>query len=132
MDISDSCPEDSNSTDCLLRRLIELIQDYNNSENAQFNWDPIAFAFTAPIGTLATVLTLLAVFQAFLAAGTGRRKADRRAIGIWSSKTEKRWNWRNLNRLSYAKTPILRATTLSETLKHMEEIEKQPGAHEKE
>ena len=112
MSTSDLCAESANSTDCLLRSLIKLIEDHNSSEDAEFNWDPITFAFTASIGVLATVLTLIAVFQAFLTASTGRRKADWRAIGSWSKRTRKIWSWRDLNRLSYATTPILRPTTL--------------------
>lgn len=123
MSTSDSCAESANSTDCLLRSLIKLIEDHNSSEDAEFNWDPITFAFTAPIGVLATVLTLIAVFQAFLTASTGRRKADRRAIGSWSKRTRKIWSWRDLNRLSYATTPILRPITLARLI--MAERERQ-------
>lgn len=130
MPTSDLCAESANSTDCLLRSLIKLIEDHNNSEDAEYNWDPLTFAFTAPIGVLATALTLIAVFQAFLTASTGRRKADRRAIGSWSKLTRKKWSWRDLNTLSYATTPVLRSVALAEILEmeQKQSIKRKPEA----
>lgn len=87
--IRELCPEDGNSTDCLLRSLLNLIDDHDKSQDGQFNWDLITFASTAPIGILATVLTMITVFQAFVVAGNARRKADSRAIGAWSQMTKK-------------------------------------------
>ncbi|KAI0097544.1 hypothetical protein GGR51DRAFT_577981 [Nemania sp. FL0031] len=39
-----SCPEDANSTHCLLRVLLQKIDDHFE----EYNWDPITFGFTVP------------------------------------------------------------------------------------
>lgn len=67
-DIS-KCPEDSNSTDCLLRTLIQLVDDQNRADDAKIDWDPVTFVFTAIIGVIAIVFALIPVVQAFLTAG---------------------------------------------------------------
>ncbi|KAI9158063.1 Peptidase M17 domain-containing protein [Paramyrothecium foliicola] len=105
-----NCPENENSTDCLLRNLLKVVGDRVEAEEGQVDWDPITFAFTVPVGVfgiLAAVFALVAIFQAALASGRGRRKSSKQAIGKWSKDTTKRWNWHELNRLSIARTPIL-------------------------
>ena len=113
MSLSASCPNNENSTECILRELFKLVE----ANKGNFNWDPITFGFTVPIATVATTLALVAILQAALAAGPGRRKSNSRAIGSWAAKTEKKWVWRDLNRFSVSKTPVLRSDRMLEVLK---------------
>ncbi|KAK4160026.1 hypothetical protein QBC43DRAFT_373344 [Cladorrhinum sp. PSN259] len=102
------CPENSNSTDCLLRLVLDALQK-QTEEASGFNWDPITFGFTAPVGIFAALFAAIAIYQAFLFSAGGRRKSNRRAIGRWADRTRHEWSWRELNRLSIATTPVLRA-----------------------
>ncbi|KAH7310859.1 hypothetical protein B0I35DRAFT_439810 [Stachybotrys elegans] len=116
-DLTDSsCPEDGNSTDCLLRLVLRRLEA-NSEENGNFNWDPITFAFTVPISIFAATFALITIYQAILAAGPGRRKSNRRAIGSWADETRREWNWHDLNRLTIATTPVLRSEQLLDVLK---------------
>lgn len=89
---SSKCPEDSNSTDCLLRTLIQLVGDQNRADDAKIDWDPVTFVFTAIIGVIAIVFALIPVVQAFLTAGRANRRSSRRAIDPWSENRKRRWN----------------------------------------
>ncbi|CAI0641799.1 unnamed protein product, partial [Colletotrichum noveboracense] len=109
-----SCPEDSNSTDCLLRTLLQFLNEQHREEDAQTNWDPITFWFTVPVGVLATVFAITMILQAVFAAAKGRRKTNERAIGRWSRKTKKGWSWSEMGFEVTARTPILRTGTLLE------------------
>ncbi|KAF0320353.1 hypothetical protein GQ607_012449 [Colletotrichum asianum] len=109
-----SCPEDSNSTDCLLRTLLQFLSEQHRQEDAQTNWDPITFWFTVPVGVLATVFAITMILQAVFAAAKGRRKTNERAIGRWSRKTKKGWSWSEMGFEVTARTPILRTGTLLE------------------
>ncbi|KAF3800439.1 hypothetical protein GCG54_00014238 [Colletotrichum gloeosporioides] len=109
-----SCPEDSNSTDCLLRTLLQFLNEQHREEHAQTNWDPITFWFTVPVGVLATVFAVTMILQAVFAAAKGRRKTNERAIGRWSRKTKKGWSWSEMGFEVTARTPILRTGTLLE------------------
>ncbi|KAF4856913.1 hypothetical protein CGCSCA4_v000046 [Colletotrichum siamense] len=109
-----SCPEDSNSTDCLLRTLLQFLNEQHREEDAQTNWDPITFWFTVPVGLLATVFAVTMILQAVFAAAKGRRKTNERAIGRWSRKTKKGWSWSEMGFEVTARTPILRTGTLLE------------------
>lgn len=75
------CPEDGNSTDCLLRALLGLLREQQEAEDAEINWDPINFAFTLLIGLLAILFALATVLQAIFTAGKGRRRTSHLAIG---------------------------------------------------
>ncbi|KAF6808252.1 hypothetical protein CSOJ01_07665 [Colletotrichum sojae] len=108
------CPEDANSTDCLLRSLLQLIDDQRRDEDAEIKWDPISFAFTLLIGVVATAFALATIFQAVLVSGKGRRKSGWRAIGEWSKNTRKEWSWSDMSFHVTAKTPILRTENLLE------------------
>ncbi|KAL3293170.1 hypothetical protein RB213_002728 [Colletotrichum asianum] len=109
-----SCSEDSNSTDCLLRTLLQFLSEQHRQEDAQTNWDPITFWFTVPVGVLATVFAITMILQAVFAAAKGRRKTNERAIGRWSRKTKKGWSWSEMGFEVTARTPILRTGTLLE------------------
>ena len=78
------CP--NNATDCLLRKLIDA-QNHNT-------WDPLNFAFTAILGILAVIVAIVTLFQTLLAAGPGRLKASRGAIGLKFNRSAKtRFSW---------------------------------------
>ncbi|KAI0546336.1 hypothetical protein F4679DRAFT_558100 [Xylaria curta] len=98
-----SCPEDTNSTDCLLRVLVQRIDNHFE----EYSWDPITFGFSVPVGIIAALFAAFTIYQAIINAGRGSRKSNRRAIGAWSSATTKGWDWHELCRISTAKTPIL-------------------------
>ncbi|KAI0013710.1 hypothetical protein F4779DRAFT_562917 [Xylariaceae sp. FL0662B] len=111
MSSSDSaCPEDANSTDCLLRSLFALLDDAIQEKDAETNWDPITFAFTVPVGLFgicAAVFALVTIYQAVLAAGPGRRKCIAQAIGPWSKLNTRKWSWTELRWYYQARTPVL-------------------------
>ncbi|KAK2596443.1 hypothetical protein N8I77_013333 [Diaporthe amygdali] len=106
------CPENSNSTDCLLRALLQLLKEYREADNAEIDWDPINFAFTVLIGLIAILFALATILQAIFAAGKGRRRTNRLAIGKWSQKTTRKWDWSEMNFRFTASTPILREESL--------------------
>lgn len=102
------CPEDSNSTDCLLRALLKL----QAAESSEYSWDPITFAFTTVISAVALVSAIKAVFQAVLASGKGTRRCSEKIIGQWSRQCKtgiRTWDWSEMNFQPTAVTPVLRA-----------------------
>ncbi|KAK0648404.1 hypothetical protein B0T16DRAFT_408144 [Cercophora newfieldiana] len=125
--IDSKCAERENSTDCLLRLLLQTISEQAAAEDAKFSWDPITFAFTVVIGLVATLFTLVTIYQATLAAGPGRRKCNNRAIGFWATRTKREWSWNDFNRLSIASTPVLRAEEILQLLKSLKTEEDVPS-----
>jgi hypothetical protein len=116
-----ACPENENSTDCLLRALLQFNENEASAQDAKFDWDPITFAFTVPIGILATVFALITICQTVLASGPGRRKSSSRTIGKkWASKTTKEWNWHDFNLMSIARTPVMRSRRIQGVLEGLE------------
>lgn len=118
-DIS-QCPENSNSTDCLLRSLLQLLKEYREADNATIDWDPISFAFTLLIGLVALLFALAAVIQAIFAAGNGRRRTNYLAIGKWNVETKRQWDWSEMNFRYTVTTPILH----EEFLQSLEDYDK--------
>lgn len=112
-----TCLENQNSTDCLLRTLLQLLNDQRNAEDAETNWDPITFWVTLFIGILAALFTIVTIVQAAVAAGKGRRKTNRVAIGNWSERTTRHWGRHELNRQYTAQTPLILVDTLVKALK---------------
>ncbi|KAF4775578.1 hypothetical protein HER10_EVM0012152 [Colletotrichum scovillei] len=106
------CPENNNSTDCLLRNLLQLLNDQRNADDAEVNWDPISFAFSSLLGVAAATFALVTIWQAIAAAGKGWRKTNRNAIGDWAARTESRWIWSEMSYKTTAWTPILNAKTV--------------------
>lgn len=106
------CPEDSNSTDCLLRALLSLLGEQKEAQDAEIDWDPINFAVTLLIGLLAIFFALATILQAIFAARKGRRRTSHLEIGQWSQKTTRRWDWPEMNFQFTASTPILRERSL--------------------
>ncbi|KAF5570114.1 hypothetical protein FPANT_13816 [Fusarium pseudoanthophilum] len=102
------CPEGNNSTDCLLRTLLQLIDDIKESNDTEFNWDPLSFAFTLLIGLLAIAFAFMTILQAIFTASKGRRKASLNAIGKWSTETVTRWRFLSLESQTSAFTPVLK------------------------
>ncbi|KAF1990620.1 hypothetical protein K402DRAFT_417401 [Aulographum hederae CBS 113979] len=93
---------DANATDtveCLLRGILDQQNGYN--------WDPLTFGVTIFIGFLATALALLAVLQAFLAAGPGRLKASPRAISAWAVNTTTKFDWVDLRPRTTTQVPFI-------------------------
>lgn len=112
MDDDSVCPEIENSTDCLRRSLLDIIDAQGRQDNRQFNWDPISFVFNVPISILAAFFGLFTIFQALAAAGRGRRKSNWRAIGSWSKETTRKWTWQEMSFQFTAATPVLRTDTM--------------------
>lgn len=74
---------------------------------SSYNWDPLSFGVTAAIGVLALIVALTTVFQGTLAAGPGRLKASRSAIGAWANFTETRFSWTEIRIRSTAFVPFV-------------------------
>jgi len=110
------CPGHENLTECLLRQVLQTLGDRNAADDAKYDWDPVTFAFTLPIGLFAAIFALVTIYQAILAAGSGRRKSNRLAIGRWAGKTRTEWSWNNLSRLSIATTPVLQSDHILQIL----------------
>ncbi len=91
------CPD--NSTQCLLRAILEA--------NSGYNWNPITFAVTAAIGVLALIIAVLTVFQGALAAGPGRLKASKTALGPYAAFTKSHFSWTELRVRTVAKVPFM-------------------------
>ncbi|KAI0416772.1 hypothetical protein F5X98DRAFT_375420 [Xylaria grammica] len=106
------CPEDANSTDCLLRVLLQKIDDHFE----EYDWDPVTFGSTVPIGLLATIFAAFTIYQGIRTTARGLRKSNKRAIGEWSCKTTKTWDWHDLSLISTAQTPILTTSKVGEAL----------------
>ncbi len=118
-----ACPEDENSTDCLLRELLRITKD----KDEEFNWDPLTFAFLVPIGLVAALFAALTIIQAIISAGSGRRRCNKVAIGRWSELTTRKWSWDDLMFLSTAKTPLLRCNSILSLLNNDENGQQRPG-----
>ncbi|KAK7757651.1 hypothetical protein SLS62_000027 [Diatrype stigma] len=115
-DDDSTCSGNQNSTDCLLKALLGAIGQQNKAKDAEFNWDPLSFGFTAPVGILAALFTFLTVVQMIIASGPGRRRSDKQVIGRWSSKKKTRLNWTEMRFLTIVPTPVLRASSLKQEL----------------
>ncbi|KAJ4118941.1 hypothetical protein NW768_010683 [Fusarium equiseti] len=120
--LSSKCKEEANSTDCLLRAIINFLEDTQKESDSKFEWDPITFGFTVSIALLAAGFALITIIQAVLIAGPGRRKSNSEAIGKWSKHTKRKWQLWDLGYLHVAKTPIL---TVNNVTAHLPQ--KDPG-----
>ncbi|KAH7174428.1 uncharacterized protein B0J16DRAFT_417936, partial [Fusarium flagelliforme] len=115
--LSSKCIEEANSTDCLLRAIINFLQDAQKKNEAEFEWDPITFGFTVSIALIAAGFALITIVQAVLAAGPGRRKSNSEAIGKWAKYTKRKWQFWDVGYLHISKTPIL---TIENVLAYLE------------
>ncbi|KAK1721635.1 hypothetical protein BDP67DRAFT_497978 [Colletotrichum lupini] len=130
------CLENQNSTDCLLRALLNILAEQKQAQDAGIDWDPITFGFTLLIGLVASMIALATVFQAVLAGGKGGRRANGRAIGKWSKRTTRKWILSEMSWSYTAYTPMLRLDNLKRQLddairKLKNEEEKKPREEEK-
>lgn len=104
------CPD--NSTECLLRALLEdnstraLLTELIDA-TSRFNWDPLNFAITAAIGVLALIVACLTIFQGLLAAGPGRIKASKVAIGPFAELSKSRFDFTELGLRTKAAVPSI-------------------------
>ena len=104
------CP--SNSTECLLRAILEA-----NSNAKGVNWNALNAGLTAAVGFLALLVALTTVFQGVLGAGPGRLKASNRAIGPWSCRTTNWFSWSEFRVRSTAQVPFISSDSLSHVRK---------------
>ncbi|KAJ9652158.1 hypothetical protein H2198_008580 [Neophaeococcomyces mojaviensis] len=93
------CPD--NSTECLLRALIETTASQTSP------WEPRSFGFTVAIGVAAFLISFVAIFQGLFAAGPGRIKASASAIGVFSKLSKGRLSWIEFAWRSTAYTPLI-------------------------
>ncbi|KAK1509396.1 uncharacterized protein CCOS01_15490 [Colletotrichum costaricense] len=108
-----TCPQDSNSTDCLLRTLVQILNGSQKADDAKYDWDPITFAFTVIVGAVALLFALVPIIQTIIAPGQGSRTTNRLAIGEkWSKESSRQWNWRQWTYEHTVITPIFRMQTL--------------------
>lgn len=122
-----TCPRDSNSTDCLLQNIVQLLDSGQKADDAKFDWDPLTFVFTLIIGVVALVFALIPIIQVIIAPGQGSRTTNHLAIGKkWSQKRERRWNWHEWTFEYTASTPIFRVETLRWIKKDTEKITEAP------
>lgn len=124
------CPENQNSTDCLLRALLNVLAEQKQAPHEGIDWDPITFGFTLLIGLVASMIALATVFQAVLAGGKGGRRANSRAIGRWSKYTTRKWIFSEMSWSYTAYTPVLRLSSLYQQCHNATE-EKQPREESK-
>ncbi|KAK1448575.1 hypothetical protein CCUS01_11536 [Colletotrichum cuscutae] len=118
------CSENQNSTDCLLRALLDVLAEQNPAPDKGIDWDPITFGFTLLIGLVAAMIALATVFQAVVAGGKGGRRANARAIGRWSKYTTRKWIFSEMSWSYTALTPMLRLSDMEDQLEKAIESQK--------
>ncbi|WQF82301.1 hypothetical protein CDEST_07315 [Colletotrichum destructivum] len=111
------CPEDSNSTDCLLRAVLRVLKENQDQGDSKYDWDPVTFVFTVLLGVGALAFAGLTIAQGLVTARKGYRKASKRAISTWAENTQKEWIWGELNFQYTARTPIFRIDYLLDWVK---------------
>ena len=98
------CP--TNSTDCLLRALVDA--------NSGYDWDPLNFGFTAALSILGFIVAIIALFQALLAAGPGRLKASKSAVGeTYGKQAQTRFDRTELRFRTVAQVPLIEVAELA-------------------
>ncbi|KAF5673550.1 hypothetical protein FCIRC_8013 [Fusarium circinatum] len=100
-----------NATECLLRVTASILEQLKDDSSA-FNWDPASFVVTLVIGIIAAAFDFFAIIQGFLAAGPGRHKCSKYAIGTWASLSKRKFDWSELRYRSTAQTPIIEVRDL--------------------
>jgi hypothetical protein len=104
-----------NTTECVLETIASILSEIQEQNN-EYNWDPLTFIFTAIIGVIAIVFAALTAFQAFLTAGPGRTKSGAYAIGPWSRRNHRKFDWAEMRFRTISSTPILTFESLNFTL----------------
>jgi hypothetical protein len=89
-----------NETNCLLGELVD--------QGDGFDWNPLNFAFTAALSSLALLVAFLALLQGLLAAGPGRLKASKSAVGpIYGCTARTRFDWTELRFRTVVQVPVI-------------------------
>ncbi|EXK26042.1 hypothetical protein FOMG_17367 [Fusarium oxysporum f. sp. melonis 26406] len=100
-----------NATECLLRVTVSILEQLKEDSSA-FNWDPASFVVTLVIGIIAAAFAFFAIIQGFLAAGPGRHKCSKYAIGTWARLSKRNFDWSELRYRSVTQTPVITVTSL--------------------
>ncbi|KAG5662616.1 hypothetical protein KAF25_005034 [Fusarium avenaceum] len=108
--------EGLNATECLLHVTASIL-DQLREESRDFNWDPASSVVTLVIGIIAAAFAFFAIIQGFLAAGPGRHKCSKYAIGTWARLSKRHFDWSELRYRSIAQTPVISATSLINKMK---------------
>lgn len=107
---------DLNATECLLLVTASILEQLKEDSSA-FNWDPASFVVTLVIGIIAAAFAFFAIIQGFLAAGPGRHKCSKYAIGTWATLSKRKFDWSELRYRSIAQTPVIRIQNLLDKMK---------------
>ncbi|KAF4454632.1 hypothetical protein F53441_2866 [Fusarium austroafricanum] len=99
-------------TDCILETITSILSEIQEQNN-EYNWDPLTFVFTAIIGIIAIIFAALTAFQALLTAGSGRTKSGAYAIGPWSKRNHRKFDWAEMRCRTTSSTPILTVDLLN-------------------
>lgn len=110
-----TCPD--NSTECLLRAILDADSGYN--------WDPVNFGFTAAFTTIAFIVSVIALFQNFIAAGPGRLKASERAIGSkqHDQRTDVQFSWKEFRFRTIVNVPVIDINKVLKFTKNIKSID---------
>ncbi|KAL3421123.1 hypothetical protein PVAG01_07569 [Phlyctema vagabunda] len=108
MDSSQPCAE--NTTECLLQRVLAVLEETNNA----YNWDPLTLGFTVAIGVIALWFALIPVidFLRRLVFKPEMLKYNKNAIGPWTAYTRREWIWSELRYSVTVYTPLLELDSL--------------------
>ncbi|KIL90279.1 hypothetical protein FAVG1_06009 [Fusarium avenaceum] len=110
-----------NATECLLRVTASIL-DQLREESRDFNWDPASFVVTLVIGIIAAAFAFFAIIQGFLAAGPGRHKCSKYAIGSWARLSKRHFDWSELRYRSIAQTPVISVTSLMTKMRRNDDL----------
>ncbi|KEZ45492.1 hypothetical protein SAPIO_CDS1810 [Scedosporium apiospermum] len=95
-----------NTTECILETLAAVLEELR-AQRGEYDWDPLTFGVTAAIGILALIIAILTVGQGLLAAGPGRLKSSRNALGPWAKFSKRTFDWSEMRFRTVAYTPLL-------------------------
>lgn len=110
-----------NATECLLRVTASIL-DQLREESRDFNWDPASFVVTLVIGIIAAAFAFFAIIQGFLAAGPGRHKCSKYAIGTWARLSKRHFDWSELRYRSIAQTPVIDIISLIHRMRNSHDL----------
>jgi len=95
-----------NTTECILETLAAVLGELK-AQRSEYNWDPLTFGVTAAIGILALIVAVLTVGQGLIAAGPGRLKSSRNALGPWAKFSRRTFDRTEMRFRTIAYTPVL-------------------------
>ncbi|KAL6852550.1 hypothetical protein ACO1O0_007096 [Amphichorda felina] len=103
--------ENLNTTECILRAATSILDQIKQSDS-EYNWDGLTFASTVVIGVVALFFAGLTIGQGLIAAGPGRPKCSKYALGPWAQLSRRLIDWSELRYQSVAYTPVIRIARL--------------------